>query len=221
MGSELSGDKKYYASGQTSAINIDPSPDTKTKKIVVKKPVAANGVESSNKYYANSGGYETEEVPFPIQNVTGETGSISDVSDISRIIADVVELFTAGAAQVRLPVISSLETKTRTNLELRVGREELTSDQAANVIFVLLDNPEPVEEEEEEMAPANADQDPSESVENEEGVKDVTVWSVMAEEDVPPAEESSEVAEPDDEVDEDNSPSIASLFGADDDDGDD
>ena len=115
-----------------------------------------------------------------------------------------------------MPAVEGLDTKARTNLDLRVGRGELTKSQADSVTFVILNPPpveeaEPVAEEEQEWTPTEADwpdHDPTNYIKDD-------VEDAVEEEDAEEEDVVEEVAE-----EEEDGPSIASLFGADDDDDD-
>ena len=184
MDFNLSSDKKYYGSGDVSGITGNHPLKVETPKKVVRKVNPSPGAESTDKYYANNGGHEVFDV-LPSEAKVAETESISDVSDIGRIIDSVVDAFNLGATEVRVPAVEGLDVKARTNLDLRVGRGELTKDQADSVAFVIL-NPPPEE---------------AEPVVEEAVVEEAVVEEVVEE-----------------EVVEEDGPSIASLFGADDDD---
>lgn len=235
MNQDLSADKKYYASNQTST--TQPPSATKVKASAPRqgrKP-KHTGVDSTDKYYANVSSPSTSTLP----EVTGETESISDVSDIPRVLDNVSILFSTGTTTVRVPVMADLVQKARTNLELRVGREELTFDQAASVSFVLLDpvSAPPEVEEEPEAAVEVAEQE----VEEEDndlacpkcGIERDQIGTDPADmiyicpncddvEDPEEVEDAPTSEELIDALNDDDTPSIASLFGAtDDDDGDD
>jgi len=136
------------------------------------------------------------------------------------VLDTVSTLFNTGTTTVRVPVMANLLQKARTNLELRVGREELTFDQTASVNFVLLDSvvasPEVEEEsQEEDVIPDDLDEMDTDVDDEEEEVEDLPEEQ-EATDDAPTSEELLEA------LNEDDTPSIASLFGAtDDDDGDD
>jgi hypothetical protein len=209
MDFNLSSDNKYYASGDVSAITGDRVLKLETPKKVVRKVNPSPGAESTDKYYANEGGQEVVEV-LPREAKVAETESISDVSDVGRIIDDVVDAFSIGATEVRVPAVEGLDVKARTNLDLRVGRGELTKDQADSVTFLIL-NPPP---EETEAAPEE-----DEGLATGEELVATEEADEEADEEVSEAEEETE--EEAEEAAEEDGPSIASLFGADDDDGDD
>ena len=214
MDSNLSSDKKYYGSGDVSALTGKRvAPPVTTKKVVRKNP--SPGAESTDKYYANNAGQEVVDLS-PNEVRRAETESISDVSDVGRIIDAVVDAFNVGATEVRVPAVEGLDTKARTNLDLRVGRGELTKSQADSVTFVILNPPpveeaEPVAEEEQEWTPTEADwpdHDPTSYIKDD-------LEDAVEEEDAEEEDVVEEVAE-----EEEDGPSIASLFGADDDDDD-
>ena len=197
----LSADKKYYSSGDVSALTGRRPPKPVTTQKVVRKVNPSPGAESTDKYYANDAGQTVVSVPA-MESRRAETESISDVSDIGKVIDAVVDAFSIGATEVSVPVMEDFATKARTNLDLRVGRSEITKDQADSVSFVVLQPAEPepaaVVQEEPEVVPPE-----EEAVVEEEAV----------------AEEEAVEEEVEEELDEE-SPSIASLFGADDDDDD-
>jgi len=228
MDQNLSADKKYYASSQTSTTQPGSDVSTKVTSQGKGRKPTHGGVDSTDKYYANDEGFTVVDESSTLPEVTGETESISDVSDIPRVLDSVSVLFRTGTTTVRIPVMADLMQKARTNLELRVGREELTFDQAASVNFVLLDpvvvSPEVEEEPQENVIPDDLDEvdtdvddeEDEEDEEEEEGVEDLLEEEEVAE-DAPTSEELLDASNKDD------TPSIASLFGAtdDDDDGDD
>ena len=185
MQRDLSANRKYYSSSQVSAVQRGSSTQP------VRRRPTNNGVDSTDKYYASS-------TDFAAPEVKGETESISDVSDIASVLDAAVDLYASGVTLVRVPIVADLVQKARTNLELRVGREELTFDQADTIEFSLLEPviPAPVKEPEPEVV---------EEVEEEVVAEEVVAEEVVAEEEAV-----------------DDGPSIASLFGAtDDDEGDD
>jgi len=218
MDFNLSADKKYYGSGDVSALTGNRVLKVETPKKVVRKVNPSPGAESTDKYYANDGGQEVLEV-LPADARIAETESISDVENVGSIIDDVVAAFSLGATEVRVPVVEGLDAKARTNLDLRVGRSELTKAQADSVSFVLLEVAAPQTEavvaeepvaEEQEWTPTEADwpdHDPTNYIKQAEEVEEAAEEEAVEEEAVEEAEEDG--------------PSIASLFGADDDDGDD
>ena len=208
---DLSADQKYYASGQPSALH-SPHVENRTRTKQASRRPLNNGVDSTDKYYANNVEFVPVQEASTLPAVTGETDSISDVSDIVRVLDTVATLFSAGTTSVRIPVMADLLQKARTNLELRVGREELTSDQAASVDFVLLDTASPVKEEEPEAVVEVVEQEVEEDGPEEEEVVNEEPEEVEA------ALTSEDLL---DVLNEDDTPSIASLFGATDDDGDD
>ena len=180
-------------------------------------------LSADNKYYSSGqksalhqGGVSPRVSQVSLKTATGETDSISDVSDISRVLDSVGDLFTTGISAVRVPITSDLVQKARTNLELRVGREELTYDQAASINFLLMD---PIASDEPDTVVEDVvEEDVVEEEEVEEDVVEDEEDVVEDEEDV--VEDEDDVVEDEDE--EGGNPSIASLFGAtDDDDGDD
>ena len=209
---DLSADQKYYASGQPSALHSSHVENRTQPKQASRRPLN-NGVDSTDKYYANNDEFVLVQEASTSPAVAGETDSISDVSDIVRVLDTVATLFSVGTTSVRVPVMADLLQKARTNLELRVGREELTFDQAESVNFVLLDTP-PVEEEEPEVVAEVVEQEVEEDGPEEEEAVEEEPEEV---EDAPTSEDLLEA------LNEDDTPSIASLFGAtdDDDDGDD
>ena len=236
---DLSADQKYYASKQPSVIQPSSDKNRTRPKQASRRPMN-NGVDSTDKYYANAVEYTLVREESTLPAVTGETDSISDVSDIVRVLDTVSVLFSTGTTSVRVPVMESLAQRARTNLELRVGREELTFDQAASVSFVLLDTTPPVVEEEPE---AVAEPEPAVEVAEEEdndlacpkcGMERDQIGTDPADmiyicpkcDDVEDPEEVEDAPTSEDlleALNEDDTPSIASLFGAtdDDDDGDD
>ena len=177
---DLSANKKYYESGNASALHTE--------------------VRAS--------------VPAPsLKTTIGTTDSISDVSDIARVLDSACDLIATGVVEVHIPVVDNLTQKARTNLDLRVGRGELTTDQTDGIRFVLLepavfdDLKEEVEEEHTEVE--FEDIETEEELEEEELEEEELEEEELEEEDIPTPSDKS-------------TPSIASLFGAtDDDDGDD
>jgi hypothetical protein len=220
MDQNLSADKKYYASSQTSTTQPGSDVSTKVTSQGKGRKPTHGGVDSTDKYYANDEGFTVVDESSTLPEVTGETESISDVSDIPRVLDSVSVLFRAGTTTVRIPVMVDLMQKARTNLELRVGREELTFDQAAGVNFVLLDSvvasPEVEEESQENVIPDDLDEaDTDVDDEEEEEVVEDLLEEEEVTEDAPTSEELLDASNKDD------TPSIASLFGATDDDDDD
>jgi hypothetical protein len=220
MDQNLSADKKYYASNQTSTTQPVSAAEVKSAPRSKGRKPTHSGVDSTDKYYANPDDYSASPESSTLPEVTGETESISDVSDIPRVLDTVSILFNTGTTTVRVPVMANLLQKARTNLELRVGREELTFDQTASVNFVLLDSvvtsPEVEEEsQEEDVIPDDLDERDTDVDDEEEEVEDLPEEQ-EATDDAPTSEELLEA------LNEDDTPSIASLFGAtDNDDGDD